>query len=1155
MPGFLVILLASISWAGDWQGFQFPSATTGAGPVGLATGDFNGDGITDFVTANYLTDNISVIPGNGIWGSGNGTFGPHSLLIAGSDPQHVATGDFNSDGITDLVAANMSSDDVSVYLGGGSAGAGDGTFGSQVTFQVGGEPVSVSTGDFNGDGITDLVTANRLSNNISVLLGNGNEGIGDGTFALQLTFAVGTDPNSVILGDFNGDQVVDIATSNAGSNDVSVLIGTGDGNFESATSFAVGESAVNLTSGDFNRDGITDLATANQESNDISVLLGNGNDGKGDGTFAPQSLYSAGEEPSGIVIGDFNSDDNIDIATANVGSDNISVFLGLGEGNYTTGVNYFVGCCPDSIVAGDFNSDGITDLATSSGESRSVSIHLGNANAGIGDGTFKPQNPFSVGDLPQSFAVADFNEDGYDDIVTANTFSNDISVLLSKGEDGNFFPKVDYDVGSGPRGVTTGDFNGDSITDIVTVNPSSNDLSLFFGKGSSGIGDGTFESPVSYSLGGSSVYVTTGDFNSDGISDLVVANLSSDSVSVLIGNGTAGIGDGTFANPVSYTTGSSPISISTGDFNDDDITDLAVANLTSNSVSVLLGNGTAGSGDGTFAAPGFYATGETPRSVATGDFNDDGITDLATANQGSSDVSVLLGRGLAGSGDGTFGDEVKYGAGDVPNSITAVDLNSDGILDLATANIASGDISVLLGNKSGRNGDGTFATPVNYPAGTGSASISSGDFDGDGIIDLVAANRSSDNVSVLIGVAKRGIGDGTFITQDFFTTDIDPNNITSGDFNEDGITDLATTNGDADSVSILLGNGTDGIGDGTFASSLIFDTGETPTAIITGDFNGDTITDLVTANRSSNNVSVLLGNDNGDGSESVGDGTFGGPAMFPTGNTPTALTSDDFNGDGIKDLAVTNNGSGSISILLGNGTEGQGDATFAMAINYSVGEAPSSIATADLNGDLISDIVTTNILSNDLSILFGNGSNGIGDGTFSSGGSLDSPGRPRSVMTGDFNGDGITDLAVTNQLSGSVSVLIGNGTGNVGDGTFSDPENYFAEMFPAGLTVADFNKDGITDLAASAIFSENVWVLLGSGRFGSGDGAFKSYAAFSTGYPPLAVITGDFNSDGFPDLATANPESDNVSVNLNLGFSSQAPETFPTTWILTGPVR
>ena len=281
---------------------------------------------------------------------------------------------------------------------------------------MGTDPDAIVAGDFNGDGRTDLAVANYGSNDVSVLLGNG-----DGTFQTQVTYAVGTGPDAIVAGDFNGDGRTDLAVANYGSNDVSVLLGNGDGTFQPQVTYAVGTEPDALVAGDFNGDGRTDLAVANYGSNDVSVLLGNG-----DGTFQPQVTYAVGTGPVALVAGDFNGDGRTDLAVANYGSNDVSVLLGNGDGTFQTQVTYAVGSEPDALVAGDFNGDGRTDLAVANVGDNDVSVLLGN-----GDGTFQPQVTYAVGTEPDALVAGDFNGDGRTDLAVANYGSNDVSVLLS----------------------------------------------------------------------------------------------------------------------------------------------------------------------------------------------------------------------------------------------------------------------------------------------------------------------------------------------------------------------------------------------------------------------------------------------------------------------------------------------------------------------------------------------------------------------------------------------------------------------------------------------------------------------------------------------------------------------------------------------------
>ena len=740
------------------------------GSDSVAVGDFSGDGKLDIAVANRYTNSVKILLGNG-----DGTFQTAANYAVGSSPESVTVGDFNGDGKLDLAVANSYSNNVSILLGNGNGG----TFQTAVNYAVGFSPYSVTVGDFNADGKLDLAVANypsyysQSNSNVSILFGNG-----DGTFQDGVNCAFGRNPTSVAVGDFNGDGKPDLAVANCGYNanlgyyqGVSILLGNGDGTFQTAVNYAVGSDPESVTVGDFNGDGKLDLAVAN--GNGVSILLGNG-----DGTFQNAVNYPVGFSPNSVTVGDFNADGKLDLAVAGYGDNNsvsVSILLGNGDGSFQAAVNYAVGnyyfsSYPISVTVGDFNADGKLDLAVAIYLDYNVSILLGN-----GDGTFQPDN-YAVGTQPNSVTVGDFNGDGKLDLAVANYGSNTVSILLGNG-DGTFQTAVNYAVYSSPPSVAVGDFNGDGKLDLAVANYDSDSVSILLGNG-----DGTFQTAVNYAVGSGPISVTVGDFNADGKLDLAVANEDSNDVSILLGNG-----DGTFQNAGNYAVGSSPNSVTVGDFNGDGKLDLAVANYDSNNVSILRGNG-----DGTFQTAVNYAVGSKPRSVTVGDFNADGNLDLAVANvdSGNNYVSILL-----GNGDGTFQNAGNYAVGSsgnsvtVPYSVTVGDFNADGKLDLAVANYCSANVSILLGN-----GNGTFQTAVNYGVGFNPVSVTVGDFNGDGKLDLAVANSTSNNVSILLNTTTLPtVTSSTFslafnaATLTINGTGFDPNGVNTVTFNDGAV--------------------------------------------------------------------------------------------------------------------------------------------------------------------------------------------------------------------------------------------------------------------------------------------------------------------------------------------------------------------------------
>ncbi len=352
-----------------------------------------------------------------------------------------------------------------------------------------------------------------------------------------------------------------------------------------------------------------------------------------------------------------------------------------------------------------------------------------------------------------------------------------------------------------------------------------------------------------------------------------------------------------FLGPVNYAAGTNPQAVVTGDFNGDGRLDLAVANQSSNTVSIVLGKG-----DGTFQAAQNSATGFGPRSVAVGDFNGDGKLDLVTAD--AYGMSVLL-----GNGDGSFKPASNISIGsDNPLSVAVGDFNGDGKLDLGVTSQLyvfdgggsygdsfhyEGHASVLLGN-----GDGTFAAPsttVLNSGGTGPGTVALTDVNADGKLDLVTANPV---VSVLLGD-----GNGHLLAPTYYNAG--GYSVAAGDVNGDGTIDLVTANGYSNNVSVLLGDGAGG-----FGAAQSYAAGHYPTGVVLADFSHDGHLDIATANYLGNGVSVLLGR---------GNGAFGPPANSAAGASPWAVAAGDFNGDGLPDLAVANAGSNDVSVLLNTG--------------------------------------------------------------------------------------------------------------------------------------------------------------------------------------------------------------------------------------------
>jgi hypothetical protein len=526
--------------------------------------------------------------------------------------------------------------------------------------------------------------------------------------------------------------------------------------------------------------------------------------------------------------------------------------------------------------------------------------------------------------------------------------------------------------------------------------------------------------------------------------------------------------------------GTLPSAEAVGDFNGDGHTDIAFADQTNNTVVIELGKG-----DGTFTTGQAIRVGGAPDALIAGYFNHDHHLDLAVANWVDNTVTVLL-----GNGDGTFtvGQTIRVGFG--PDALVSGFFDAGRNLDLAVANELDGTVTILRGN-----GDGTFEPLPSIAVGGFPRALTVGDFNGDGRADLVVVDPFNSAVTVLLG---QGAGGFTPLPAVALSQGIDT--VVAADFNADGHLDLAVADQTHGDIEVLLGRG-----DGTFAAPIT-----TPPQVshhgdllVVGDFDSanakdDPHLDLGESDARNGTLTVLQGN---------GDGTF--TALTPVPVSPGAVAAADFNGNGQADICIANSLAEIVTVLLGNGQGGF--ATSQVLAPRAANQGQLEIGLDDFNGDGNNDLAVASQADNTLTVLLGDGT-----GNFDQGQVLSLPTMPTAVTADYFSGSTAPVDLVVAYVNGTIQMFLGQG-----NGTFIPGKFYAAGANPGALARGYFTNDGNLDLAVldegDGTHDGTVSLLLGNG-----DGTFRIGEPVTVGHLPDVMASPDFNGDGKTDLAVVN---------------------------------
>jgi hypothetical protein len=655
--------------------------------------------------------------------------------------------------------------------------------------------------------------------------------------------------------------------------------------------------AQGIRSGDVDGDGDIDLIAGYSQPPRVYVFT---NDNAG--TFAPHaelSGWAAGLFAAPMTTADLDGDGDLDVAAASANGNAVTIFFNLGDGTYVEQSQIAVGTFPIDIAAADLDGDGDVDLVALNQNSSSISVLRNDG------GVLQPAVSFFVGATPSTLRIADLDGNGLPDIVTTHPNSNSISILLNQGN-ATFSAPTSILPGHRPQFVLNLDLDHDGDQDLIVaqlVQPISGAITFLRNQG-----DGSFVVDGEMSVAIIPWFMTAADLDGDGVPELIT---SDGKVAVL-----KGFANGTFGPPVVYPVGPRSIGVTVGDFDGDGDEDIASADT--GGISILWNLG-----DGTFPVPPELSTSTKPSHVASGDWNGDGLIDFAITMTSGNHVAVLMNQGGA-----TYAPPVSYPTGQNPGFIVGADLNNDGHPDLCVLEeTPQHSVRILL-----NLGDGTFGPSANYDAPFGPAQAVPADLDGDGDLDIAVANTTGNSVTLLTN-----LGDGTFSLAATLPTG-PSSSIAAADFDGDGDVDLAVGCNGPGHVLIFTNHG-----NGTFDAprSLPIASGASSMAI--ADVDHDGYADIAV---SGYGISVLH--------NAAGKG-FDPAVSYAVSGTALSLLSADVNQDGYADLITPNAESDICAVLLN-----AGNGTFLPEAQYQVGQHPTVLKGADLDGDGDGDWIVIN---------------------------------------------------------------------------------------------------------------------------------------------------------------------------------------------------
>jgi hypothetical protein len=685
---------------------------------------------------------------------------------------HVA--DIDNDGDLDMVIVSLTGE-LRVMTGD------NGVFSVSQELEIGGQPIWMTGGDFNGDTFEDLVVVRREAGLTNVYLNDGSGGFALPSLANpEISISSGGQALAVTVGDLNGDSNLDVIVSRRGMPEILIAYGNGADGFLGETDMAIpgGGVAFNVAIGKVDSDELDDLVVTDPDLSRLVIIPGS--TGLGGSSVQPICEMSVPGRPNAVSFGDLSGDGRDDMVVSAFEDDRYVVITDViippGTGQPQPLVctydsfDVLVPSAPSLSAVGDVTGDGINDLVACLGFTASMCVAPGLAGGGVGeqimlDATGMPLRPF----------IGDVDGNGKQDICALSGLGSRVNVWLSD-DIGRLNGARSYASGLVAASWVEGaDFDGDGDYEIITSSRAETNLSILGGQGALAI-EGNIN------LGYDVYQLEAGDLDLDGKPDLVVGVAGG----IKILHNTSTPGNYSFdvlpVSPVLIGSSIFPFGIEIGDFDRDADMDIAVCDYLGGGVHLILGSETAF----TFEPEVVFGVGGGPIDIVAADFTGDGLLDFAVTRSDFADIAILR-----NDGGNQYVESLAVPVGDSPNYLVTEDFNADGRADLVVSNADSGTISVLFGTTNGFAGS-------DYAAGSSPTALMAKDMTGDGLVDILVASLASGDFRILVGD-----GAGSFPQLPTFPGTLGASDVVMQDMTGDGKPDLVASSLITDRISFV----------------------------------------------------------------------------------------------------------------------------------------------------------------------------------------------------------------------------------------------------------------------------------------------------------------------------------------------------------------